>query len=435
MNITRIRIDKLFDAFSYDIDFKEKGNLSILTGPNGTGKTTILLIISNLYSNNLYYFQELDFESIQIYWDKEYSILITRNFPEADPSVDSVFTSQDANVSFVLFQQEAEQARFNFEPTEYLEGIARNTNFRYKNNTWYDRRMDCTYSTNELVGINPEILSDITYKGMDGTLTMFLGSLNSYLIKDQRLSFLKENSSSTSFYSMRKNEYSIATDASELADTIKKVQLTALKKAQSLDSTFPKRLLECSDSLSESEYRERFSILLEKQAVLKKYGLSATSQVEAEYNDINKRTLSVYLKDAEIKVAEYKELIDKLELFANIVKSKEFTNKDFYIDTEKGFYFKTKNGRDLNPKDLSSGEQHELILLYDLLFKAEPDTVVLIDEPEISLHVTWQQEFIGDLLRITEIKNVQLIIATHSPQIIGNHWDLSYDLYENNLLN
>nr|WP_321522346.1 AAA family ATPase [uncultured Macellibacteroides sp.] len=434
MNITRIKIDNLFDTFSYDIDFKEKGNLSILTGPNGYGKTTILLIINNLYSNNFYYFQELDFKSIQLYWEKEYSILITKNFPEADPSVDNGFTSQDAKVSFILFQQEAEQARFNFDPSEFVKGLESNSNLRYRNDTWYDRRTDCSYSTNELIGINTDILGEIKYSTIDGTFSLFLSSLNSYLIKDQRLSFLKDSRSSSSFYSTRKSEYSIAKDASELADEIKKVQLGALKKAQILDSTFPKRLLECVDSFTEEEYRNRFKALLDNQAVLKKYGLSTTSQFEAEYNESSKKTLSVYLKDAEYKVAEYKELVDKLELFANIVKSKDFTNKDLFIDTEKGFYFKTKKERNLNPEDLSSGEQHELILLYDLLFRAEPDTVVLIDEPEISLHVTWQQEFIGDLLRITKIKNVQLIIATHSPQIVGNHWDLSYDLYENNLL-
>jgi len=40
--------------------------------------------------------------------------------------------------------------------------------------------------------------------------------------------------------------------------------------------------------------------------------------------------------------------------------------------------------------DLSSGEQQEVVMLYELLFCVQPGTLVLIDEPELSLHVVWQ---------------------------------------------
>ena len=79
-------------------------------------------------------------------------------------------------------------------------------------------------------------------------------------------------------------------------------------------------------------------------------------------------------------------------------------------------------------RDLSSGEQHEVVLLYELIFNAKPDTLVLIDEPEISLHVTWQKAFLDDLIQIIELQQIQVLIATHSPQIINNRWDLVYNL-------
>jgi len=52
----------------------------------------------------------------------------------------------------------------------------------------------------------------------------------------------------------------------------------------------------------------------------------------------------------------------------------------------------------------------------------------LIDEPEISLHVVWQLEFMADLLRIQAANNFQCVIATHSPQIIQNAGDITIDL-------
>ncbi len=82
----------------------------------------------------------------------------------------------------------------------------------------------------------------------------------------------------------------------------------------------------------------------------------------------------------------------------------------------------------MNLKDLSSGEQHEVVLLYELIFKAKPNTTVLIDEPEISLHITWQNDFLKDLMQIIKLQSIQVIIATHSPQIINENWDLTVNL-------
>ncbi len=56
--------------------------------------------------------------------------------------------------------------------------------------------------------------------------------------------------------------------------------------------------------------------------------------------------------------------------------------------------------------------------------------MVLIDEPEISLHVAWQKEFLNDLQEIINIQNMPVVIATHSPQIIDGNWELTVDLEE-----
>ena len=69
-------------------------------------------------------------------------------------------------------------------------------------------------------------------------------------------------------------------------------------------------------------------------------------------------------------------------------------------------------------------EQHELVLLYDLLFKVRPNTLVLIDEPELSLHISWQKTFLDDLLQIIRLAKFDVIMATHSPYIVGDRSDL-----------
>ncbi len=69
-------------------------------------------------------------------------------------------------------------------------------------------------------------------------------------------------------------------------------------------------------------------------------------------------------------------------------------------------------------------------MLYELLFKVKAGTMVLIDEPELSLHVVWQKQFLDDLFQIKKLKDINIVIATHSPQIINNHWDLTIHLEE-----
>lgn len=134
------------------------------------------------------------------------------------------------------------------------------------------------------------------------------------------------------------------------------------------------------------------------------------------------------MNDLEQKLNVFDDLLEKLELFRNILNERRFTYKSIHIDKEKGFYFKTSKDKDLKLNQLSSGEQHEVVLLYELIFKTKPGILVLIDEPEISLHITWQKDFLEDLLRIIEIQKFQVLIATHSPSIINDRWDLVYNL-------
>ena len=72
-------------------------------------------------------------------------------------------------------------------------------------------------------------------------------------------------------------------------------------------------------------------------------------------------------------------------------------------------------------------------MFYELIFKTKSDLLLLIDEPEISLHVLWQKMFLNDLLKVVKSETINAIVATHSPQIIGGHSDMQIelgDLYE-----
>lgn len=88
------------------------------------------------------------------------------------------------------------------------------------------------------------------------------------------------------------------------------------------------------------------------------------------------------------------------------------------------------SGRPIHLSRLSSGEKEIIVLFYNLLFENSDGGFLLIDEPEMSLHIAWQRMFIEDLKKISELRKLTLLIATHSPQIINGNRNIQIDLGE-----
>ena len=79
-----------------------------------------------------------------------------------------------------------------------------------------------------------------------------------------------------------------------------------------------------------------------------------------------------------------------------------------------------QDGDILTPYQLSSGEKQMLVILLTVLVQDNQHCSLFMDEPEISLHVEWQQRLIS-LIRCLN-PNVQIILTTHSPALIMNGW-------------
>lgn len=77
-------------------------------------------------------------------------------------------------------------------------------------------------------------------------------------------------------------------------------------------------------------------------------------------------------------------------------------------------------GETLVPYQLSSGEKQMLVILLTVLVEDQQPYVLFMDEPEVSLHVDWQERLIDIILKMNP--NVQIILTTHSPAVIMNGW-------------
>jgi hypothetical protein len=206
------------------------------------------------------------------------------------------------------------------------------------------------------------------------------------------------------------------------------------RTSQALDKSFPRRVLGEDDEIVPDTIRIRQAYAEQSQL---RNRLAAIALLDesmdvplqgGELLEWQRKVLWTYLRDSQQKLDTFSHLLFRVELFKSII-GKRFLFKQMVIDREYGFRFESEaNRHPIYPSQLSSGEQHEIVLVYDLLFKVKPGSLVLIDEPEISLHVAWQQEFISDIQRIAQLSKLRFIVATHSPQIINEWWSQAIGL-------
>lgn len=107
--------------------------------------------------------------------------------------------------------------------------------------------------------------------------------------------------------------------------------------------------------------------------------------------------------------AEFHDIVDSL--FAETGKS--------IVRTENEIRF-SQIGEILTPYQLSSGEKQMLVILLTVLVEDQKPYVLFMDEPEVSLHIDWQQQLLDLINRLNP--NVQIILTTHSPAVIMNGW-------------
>ena len=437
LNVESLNIKSLFEIFDYKIKYPQDENVLIITGPNGFGKTKILNILFNLFNRKFGFFQTLVFEEITVNLSEDISIEISKKEKNRNPKT----KKKNIQLNFIFKKKEKIIEEYKYKPEidpNLLKYLDHPFPFsRVDEEKWMDYRSDQIYSLEQIIeefsDQLPQSIINSIQKVKTKDANEILDSINVHLIREQRL-FQKVTRSDNRHYPRSEREQNIMmetiqTYSNELKSLIDEKIQQSYSISQELDSSYPNRLITEKEKVSGEDYDRRFADLTEKQEKLTKNGLYESKREVLDYSKDDSKALLVYLNDLEQKLKVFDDLLEKLELFTNILNERRFSFKSIHINRENGFYFKTTKEKKLKLNQLSSGEQHEVVLLYELIFKTKPGNLVLIDEPEISLHINWQKEFLGDLLRIIKIQNFQVLIATHSPSIINDRWDdLVYNL-------
>ncbi len=131
--------------------------------------------------------------------------------------------------------------------------------------------------------------------------------------------------------------------------------------------------------------------------------------------DVNEAPKIKGLKESEeiIKKDVYKSLNSFRKIIDSMFKD---TNKKINLELiEESFSISSRDG-ELSLFDLSSGEKQVLIIFLTILLKENKPYILMMDEPENSLHSEWQIYFINNIRKLNP--NVQIIIATHNPLLM-----------------
>ncbi|ELY7495540.1 AAA family ATPase, partial [Cronobacter sakazakii] len=139
----------------------------------------------------------------------------------------------------------------------------------------------------------------------------------------------------------------------------------------------------------------------------------------------SKRALSAellkpYIESLEGRLAGVRTIYEILDKFISTINGL-LTDKEISFQLSQGFLITNSFGDDLQPAQLSSGEQQLLLLFCYVLVARDTPSIFMIDEPEISLNIKWQRIIINSLLDITDGANIQFIFASHSLEIISQH--------------
>ena len=430
MKVQSIQVTAVLSQYDHSIEFADGNNFVIIYGPNGVGKTKFLEVVDAIS-------------------DLQWSSLLRMPFGTATITYANGATLMASRVLEVPMEGDETETILNFElavpgkevATWKISGqeTTRFENWLQRETSWspIGSRLWRDQSDGEIAeGAELEVRFRNARVHGGGSkrpkapeaLEMFAGNLKTHLIETQRLRLEEYRDNQVRNHP---GERRVSSTIVEYAGGMQRLLSNALAEnsriTQQLDRTFPSRMLaQRSPTSSETDIRQKYELqdkFRSRLAQIALIGLEPElSLPERQLEPFEILMLDLYLKDADNKLESFEGLLSKIELLEQVVNSR-LLGKKLHVNAQDGLAIR----RDVDNvpialDKLSSGEQHELILMYGLLFNVEPGTLVLIDEPEISLHVSWQIKFISDVQKISKLADFQFVVATHSPQIINDWW-------------
>ncbi len=420
--ITAVSISDLWGNQNISVDLNDKTNFII--GVNGTGKTTLINLLAAVLTFDIEKLLRIEFHSVtinlkEVKGNRRPSIAVIKDPLVSDDYITYEIKTAAKEKPIVI----PVDGRFDRVYLEMKDGsrIYKKRHFGSENHnvneislllkelikvSWLSvNRADNLFNRD----IDKRVTSTIDHKIIDlkNDLVRYF-SLLSQQYSDHTVEFQKK-----SFLALINNE-----GAEPIFQFSKSIDIDNERKT----------LIEVFDVLGvENKYyakklNEHFSRLEKAKKRDMLHSISA-DDFSVIYNSWRAHTL---VADYEILQAKKTDIFRQRDNFINLLNSMFNGRKKFSVSEKNELVVITKDARPIELEELSSGEKQLLIILGETLLQRSQSVIYIADEPELSLHVIWQEQLTGAITKLNP--NAQIIFATHSPDIVGVNQNVIIDM-------
>lgn len=414
--VSSISIEGLWGYFNFHTNLDEKINYII--GTNGTGKTTIINLIAAALTSDHYKLDKIEFSRIEI------TLKSTNSTKKPKIIIDKERVSLSHSKIQYSFQDSAkgEKIQLPIGPGEYFDF---NSTLAMKRKIKYpDYIDDVKFNLRRFVKVS--WLSVNRYDGVDkdrinefdsrqdfiSTIDRKLFSLSNELVRffsslSQKYAELTLEFQKKSFLTMLHQEgvAKVFTFSKELDLTNERKTLNEIFDVLGVDKkSYEGKLKSHFDKLSriqqEHSATPASAVTIDDFTIL--YNSWRIHSLVTEYEELQKKK---------------KDIFKQRDTFTFIL-NKMFAGRKFIsLSDNNELKITAKNGKPISLEELSSGEKQLIIILSEALVQNLEPVIYIADEPEISLHITWQEYLTDTILELNP--NAQIIFATHSPDVVG----------------
>lgn len=421
-HIQRIEVDGFWDTHKVAVDIHD--DVTFFIGENGTGKTTLINIIAAALTADFATLEKLPFKKITIFLapnsEGRRPIIAASKNHKKDRSIDFIEYKirKDENDPEVKYSLDEGQERVWLRRVEagprYVQDFYRHFSHGLLSELSSLVKVDwlSVHRTPNLERLREERTYESTVdrrlETISNDLVRYFASLSK--LKDEQVrafqefifvSLLEQPSDYELFRSRRKEK--LADDKQAMFAIFKELRVSRPNVSELIESFYSRA--------------ERLFARTDDRGITFSPG-----------------DLSIFASARRIDavVDQWKQRKKAIEtIFAQRDKFVRITNgllqrKQLELSDSDELVFISRTKKKLTPQMLSSGEKQLLILLSEALLQRQTPSILIADEPELSLHVRWQERLVPSLRELNS--NSQIIAATHSPDIVGPLGDKTIDM-------
>lgn len=390
---------------------------NFIIGKNGTGKTTVINLIAAVLTADFERLDKIQFTRVVLTLRekngrKRPSIEVNKtqkpNLPYFDIDY-RIKTAANADAKVYDLDALEEERSYRGMPPRMLRDRYYKEKFLYIQKhlesvvqvSWLSvhRQTEIDRTPEERRSSVPAV--DLKLSTMNNALVRYFSKLATLLSEET------QNFQKTSFLSL----ISIQKDA-DVRSFVEEIEIEEERK--SLASILD--LLGVSKSRYTKQLEQTFQQFAEAKTPFLENRAITIPQLFAIANSFKTHSLVHHYETLQTKRRSIFEPINK---FLYVINELFKPRKLISISDQNELIIKNRDGKKIELEELSSGEKQLLIILGQALLQESSPVVYIADEPELSLHVEWQEKITSSITQLNP--NAQIIFATHSPDIVGVH--------------